>query len=153
MKCAVVAFPDEDKKPHGLGKWLAGYKNNVFEIEVVHMEEPITVCLLPFTEQELREKKAKKQEKVFLRCIRELQSRNVTCVFLTDRVLMLAPVAEFERCFRLPVGKAVFDLMLNDALKWCAKKRTLTYWRQKSAFGRIALTSTATGYWKVYVKT
>ena len=122
MKCAVVAFPDEDKKPHGLGKWLAGYKNNVFEIEVVHMEEPITVCLLPFTEQELREKKKKKQEKVFLRCIRELQSRNVTCVFLTDRVLTLAPVAEFERCFRLPVGKAVFDLMLNDALKWCAKR-------------------------------
>ena len=21
MKCAVVAFPDEDKKTHGLGKW------------------------------------------------------------------------------------------------------------------------------------
>lgn len=122
MKCAIVSLTDNEQEQHGAGRWIPGRKSRVFDLEVVHAQQPVTVYILPYTKEELRSKKDKKQAKLFARCIRDLQSRNVGCVYLTDDVLDFAPAEAFRRCFQLPSGKAVFDHMLCEALKWCAKK-------------------------------
>lgn len=124
MKCAVVSFPKETQGDCGR-KWFFWRKNNVFEHEIIHAKYPVTVYILPFTEQEMREKKEKKQRKIFLRCIKELMQRDVRCVYITESVLEIAPLEEFERRFTLPSGKAVFDLLISYAVKLCAENAGL----------------------------
>lgn len=121
MKCAILSCLDEAKK-NRIPDFFGLRKMKPFDMEVVHMTEPVTVCVLPYSVDELRELKEKKRARLFQRCIRELQKREVASVYLRGDVLRLAPVEAFARCFQLPSGKAIFDFMLLDAIKWCAKK-------------------------------
>lgn len=121
MKCAIISFLDEAKKNRV--RDFFGLRNmKPFELEVVHMTEPVTICVLPYTVEELRELKEKKRLRLFWRCIRELQNREIACVYLRGDIRKLAPAEEFARRFQMPTGKAIFDFMLLDSMKWCAKK-------------------------------
>ena len=122
MKCAIVALEGKDNKKASFWNIFRLKKNTISDTEVIHATHPVCVYTIGYSAGEVCECSEKKINSIVDKCVRELERRGVQSVYLTDEVLSFVPCEKFSRRFKVATGKRLFNLLLCDVIRWCAKK-------------------------------
>lgn len=123
MKCAIVALGENEEKRNGFG--LAQKKASICEVDNVYSTDSVTVYTFGADKGRVCEWREKKLQKAVDKCIKELKSRGVKSLYLTDEVREFVGEEYFKPHFRVPDGQAVFDALLCDAMRWGAENMKL----------------------------
>ena len=134
MKCAIVKFKDQtaDATTH----WWVKRKVNLSGVEIPYAHQNITLCVMPYTMQEMTALAPKKQRKIWDKAVIALLAQGVRCVYLPQSLIEYGAAGFLERDFLLPSGEAVFAAMIPAML------------RKSAATRGIELTAAEAGIWQ-----
>ena len=125
MKCAVISLKQNENKNFSFLDIFKIKRSIISSVNIINATDDVFIYTIPYNIADACELKEKKAQRIVDKCVNELMRHGVGSVYLTDDMLNFMPCGNFFKQFKVPTGRRIFDLLLCDILKWCAKKEQI----------------------------